>query len=174
MSTVIRFLFILCIISYFSLFVRADGPAVLSSSYTEKNLDFLDVGSEVVILNFDFDQDIYFKQECPQRPQDPPIEPTIILPCCNATLTENCHTAEAQFGDCFDTTADRNEEFTFPNSFNSRYEFQVANPATCHSVMFGTKANYGNERSWRLLFTNRNTKNRPLILLFTTIHLYLS
>lgn len=142
MSTLIRFLFILWIICIISL-VRADGPAVVSSSYTEKNLDFLDVGSEVVILNFDFDQDIYFQQECPQQPGDSPIEPTIILPCCNSTLTVNCSTVDAQDRYCLDTTADREEEFSFPHSFNSRYEFQVGNPATCHSVMFGTKMDYG-------------------------------
>ncbi len=125
--------------------VEAAGPRVVSSSYTQKSLVFFDVGSDVAIMNFDFDQDIYYQKQCSPRPFDPPLEPTIILPCCNATLTTGCVTPSASFSRCIDTTVQYEEEFHFPGNSVGKfaYEFQVVNPNTCHSILIGSAMKYG-------------------------------
>lgn len=128
------------------LHVQAAAPTVVSSSYTQKSLVFFDVGSDLAVMTFDFDQDIYYEQKCPQRAQDLPIEPTIIMPCCNSTLTTNCVNTTTSISRCIDTTIQYDEEFHFPgNSFGKfAYEFKVANPNTCHSVLIGSAMKYGN------------------------------
>lgn len=128
-----------------SISVQAAGPSVVSSTYTQKNLVFFDVGSELAVMTFDFDQDIYFQQKCPQRAQDLPIESTIILPCCNSTVTTNCVNTTTSISRCIDTATQFDEEFHFPGSSIDRfaYEFKVANPDTCHSVLMGSAMKYG-------------------------------
>lgn len=132
----------------------AAGPSVISSSYTKKGLDLFDVSSDVAVMTFDFDQDIYYELTCPQRAQDPVVDPTIILPCCNATLTANC-TSPLSSAVCLDATKDLDLEWSFPEQKSNllRYIFKVANPSTCHSVMVGTKMTYGMSDVKRLIVT---------------------
>jgi hypothetical protein len=102
------------------------APQIQSVDYVNKRFETSVIRANLVVATATFDQDLYFDANCTANP-----EALDISPCCSASVTNDCHTAQST-SFCIDGAY--GSELSLQTNNYMTFEFQVLNPSTCDSV----------------------------------------